>query len=388
MRLFSSVILSENERLAEAIARTPGVELRRRVARAEDLPTAVHEEVPEVLFLDLGIQPDAVLASIEKLEVPAPRLVFCGPDQSELIRKAMRAGGREYIATGVDEAEQLRAAAARLAAELPTPTPARRAAVVAVMGTKGGAGATFVACQLAAALARSGDQVALVDGHFRMGDVALHLDLAPQYSVADLAGRSEAFDATYLRTTLTGHASGVQVLASPVRPEEADVISVPVIERVLQLLASDFDWVVWDTPRDFDDRSVLLLDRADCILLVTTPDVPAMHHTKVHLDLLTRLGHDPASLRTVVNRLDKHAPVSDKEARAFLGRGVDAVIPNDYARASACVNEGRTIHEVAKRSSLAAAVAGLAGNVRDWCGRFDPTALNRRGGLLGRLRRR
>jgi pilus assembly protein CpaE len=387
LRHLSSVILCEDDQFAARIERTPGIELRRRLSRTDELPDAVQEEAPDVLFLDLGDEPDAVLEHVEKLDAPAPLLVFCGPDQSELILKAMRAGAREYIAKGKDQHEQLCAAVQRLAAELPSAVPHQRAAMIAVMGAKGGVGATFVACQLAAELARSGDRVALVDGHLRMGDIALHLDLSPQYSMANLAGHSDAFDSTYLRSTLTSHASGVHVLASPGRPEEADVVSLPVIERVIQLFAPDFDWVVWDTPRDFDDRSVLLLDRAEGVLLVTTPDVPAMHHTKLQLDLLARLGHDPDSLRTVVNRVDKNAPISDKETRTFLKRGVDAMLPNDYARASACVNEGRTIHEVAARSPLAIALAGLAGNMRDCCGRVDPNAPKQRSGLFARLRR-
>jgi len=389
MRLFSTVLVSSDEQLAETLASTPGVDFRRQLDSAQDLVDAVHDAVPELLFLDLGSEPDAVLESVEKLETPAPVFVFCGPDDSGLIRKAMRAGGREYIeAGGADEGEQFQAALARLAAELPVRTPQRRASVVAVMGAKGGTGATFVACQLAAALTRGGEKVALVDGHLRMGDVALQMDLKPEYSLADLAGQEEAFDATLVRSTLTAHPSGVSVLAAPARAEEADVLTVSTIGRAADLLAQDFDWIVWDTPRDFDDRSVLILDQADCVLLVATPDVPALHHTRMSLDLLGRLGRHPETLRTVVNRADKRAPVSHKEARTYLERDVDATLPNDYDRATVCVNEGRTISDVGNRTPLAIAVADLAKSVRAWCGRAEPYDPSRRGGLLSRLRRR
>ena len=228
----------------------------------------------------------------------------------------------------------------------------------------------------------------LVDGHVRLGDVALHLDLAPEYTVADLVDQTE-LDATYLRSTLAGHDSGVRVLASPKRPEEGELISVGSVARILDLLVADFDWVIWDVPRAFDDASVHVLDRASQILLVTTPDVPALHHTKVQLDLLARLGRDASTLRTVVNRFDKKAVVSGKDAESFLDRPVDAVLPNEYASASACVNEGRTLERVAPRAPLARSVAALASDARGWCGRPAATAnVDRDRGFLGRLRRK
>lgn len=389
VRVFRTVILSENEELVRTIEANAGVECRRRVEDAAELAESVHDVVPELLFLDLGADPDAVLSAVEKLETPTPVFVFCGVDDSGLVRKAMRAGGREYISTDHEDlVDQLDATVLRLAAELPVQTPTRRAAVLAVMGAKGGSGATFVSCQLAAALAQGGDKVALVDGHLRMGDVALHLDLKPEYSLADLAAQAESFDATFLRTTLTAHDSGVSVLASPPRPEEADVVTLPLVERAVRLLVSDFDWVVWDIPSDFDDRSMLILDTADRILVVTTPEVPALSHTKTQLDLLGRLGRSPDTLRTILNRVDKRAPVSEKEARTFLGRDVDATLPNDYGRASACVNEGRTIGDLAGRSPLARAFAELASQVRGWCGRDDAESSQQGGGLLNRLRRK
>jgi pilus assembly protein CpaE len=133
---------------------------------------------------------------------------------------------------------------------------------------------------------------------------------------------------------------------------------------------------------------VFVLDRADPILLVTTPDVPAMNHARMQLDQLERLGRSPEEIRVVANRTERGTPVSSREARKFLGRPADASIPNDFPRATACVNEGRTLYEVGRRSPLGNAMGELASLVHSWSGRrVSRTATRSKRGLLSRLRR-
>ena len=64
---------------------------------------------------------------------------------------------------------------------------------------------------------------------------------------------------------------------------------------------------------------------------------------------------------------------------------LDASLPNDFLRASACVNEGRTLHETAPRSALGTALGDLTAHAHTWCKRSAPARRTRRG-LLDRLR--
>jgi pilus assembly protein CpaE len=262
--------------------------------------------------------------------------------------------------------------------------------MVAIMGAKGGVGATFVACQLAAGLAHGGSRVAIADMNLRLGDVALYFDLRPQYTMASLAGAGDRIDASFLDTVLAAHpTSGVQVLAAPERPEEADAIGLPQTDRALDLLREEYDWVVVDVAPDFDDRGVHVLDRASHILIVTTSDVPALNHARQQLSLLKRLGHAAHKIRVVVNRMDGRAPVKRRQIDDFLHRKCDLVLPNDYRTASICVNEGRPLWEAAPKSGLRVAFEGLAEALHEWCGVPLPDgAHNKRGGLRSLLSRR
>ena len=228
------------------------------------------------------------------------------------------------------------------------------APLIALIGAKGGVGTSFVACQLAASLARLGERTALVDGHMRHGDVALYLDLSPQYTFSR-ASRAEASPSTPPICTPPWRRTRAASRYSPPRSarRRPTRVGVSCVEGVVGLVRTEFDWVIWDTPQDFDDRSLFILDQADTILLITTPDVPAMNHTRMQLELLERLGHSDGKIRIAVNRTERKASVSMRDAKEFLDRPVDASIPNDYRRASACLNEGRTLHDVAPRSALA-----------------------------------
>jgi pilus assembly protein CpaE len=118
--------------------------------------------------------------------------------------------------------------------------------------------------------------------------------------------------------------------------------------------------------------------------MVTTPDVPALNHTRRQLELLKRLGHSGEQTRIVLNRTQNNASVSPRAAEDFLERPVDATIPNDFPRVSACLEEGRTLADTAPRSALAKALGELANQTHTWCGRPSPAPAQR--GLLDRIR--
>jgi pilus assembly protein CpaE len=382
----SFVIVSSDQKLSLALEGAEDVDIRGRVERLADLVQTVDAQRPDALLVSLDTQPELVFETLQKLLSPRPLVIFHGPDDSRLILRAMRSGGYEYITPALDAEDQLLAAIQRAALDSEGLVPAPESPLLALIGSKGGVGTSFTACQLAASLARNNGRVALVDGHQRHGDVALYLDLSPRYDFASLAAGEEPIDATYLHAALASHDSGVAVLAAPQHPEESVSVSTDCVSQVLGLLRAEFDWVLWDTPQDFDDRNLCVLTQASKILLVTTPDVPALHHTKMQLELLSRLGRAKDDVRIVLNRTHSRATVSEKDAQTFLNRTIDASIPNDFPRASACVNEGRTLTEMAPRTSIERSIGELAGLAHTWMGRTAPEPQRR--GLLGRFKKR
>ncbi len=226
----------------------------------------------------------------------------------------------------------------------------------------------MLACQLAASLQETGGRVALVDLNYPLGDVALHFEVEPTYTLADLARAEEELDATYLHTILKGHESGIQILAAPSLMEDAESIRSLHVERVLPILRSEFDWVIVDVSRSWNEASVQALTLADQILLVSLFDVPTLNHARQHKKLLEGLALSGLRIRMVGNRHSKNDAVTVGDFKRVLGSEPDALIPNDFATTTESVNQGRPIGQVARGSAIHKAHRQLALDVYAWCG--------------------
>jgi pilus assembly protein CpaE len=377
----SFVVYSDHEECAGAFAQlleqTAHARAEKVIWNEEELQQCLRDPRADALLLDLGPAPHLVLDMLESLASCGPAIFVSGPqDDSQLILRALKLGVREFFPP-VPDALELEAAVERLLIAQPQPAATgHEAPILAVMGAKGGVGATVVTCQLAATLQRGGARVGVVDLNCPLGDVALHLDLRPPYTLASVLTQTDEFDITYLRSLLEEHSSGLQVLAAPERVEENELVRGEHVERVLSVLRRDVDWVVVDVARSWNEASVRVLDLASEILLVTSLDVTALAHTRQHLDLLRRLGHGDDKIHLVANRHNSADAVTDGDFAEFVGRPYDVALPNAYARAVEAVNSGRTLAQIDPKGELTGAFERFASDVHRWCrvdtGSSDP----------------
>jgi len=387
--MFSFVIFSEEPEFAaeieKQISSTGAARVAAVITDPDQLLDALKFEKPNGLFVDLGHAPHIILDLLESLPTALPLTVVAGPrSESALILRAMHLGVKHFFPPEPSK-EELGSAIVQLVRAGSPNLATSDGRVVAVMGTKGGVGATVVACQLAASLQELGERVAVVDLNYPLGDVALHFDVDPTYTLADLARAEQELDSTYLRTILKGHESGIQILAAPTLMEDAESIRGIHVERVLPILRSDFDWVIVDASRSWNDASVQALMLADQILLVTLFDVPTLNHARQHKKLLEGLALSGSRIRMLGNRHSKNDAVTVADFERVLGSHPDALIPNDYAVTAESVNQGRPIGQVSRASAIHKAYCQLALDVHAWCG-IDAPQPQPAQGITGRFR--
>jgi pilus assembly protein CpaE len=290
---------------------------------------------------------------------------------TDVLQQPLRAGSADDIP--VSDAGQLREAVERAADQLNAVVPStplaavpeapavERGRIVTVFSTKGGAGKSFVATNLAALLAKRNQKpVVLVDADLQFGDVAVMLGMAPASTIIDAVNQIDRLDESLLRSLLIKHEpSGLYVLAAPVEPAFADAVSLPHMKRILEVLSSFCSHVVIDTPASFNDIVLGVLEQADDIVLMAGMDIPHIKNTKIGLQTL-RLLHIPAGkVKLTLNRANSKVKLDIADVERTLQMKADCLLPSDIAVPQS-INKGVPIVLDAPRSGVARNLERLA----------------------------
>ncbi len=283
---------------------------------------------------------------------------------TEILQQAIRSGISDVISlpaeTGVlreaidRAAEQLNVVSMPpTLAAVPEPSNAERGRIVTVFSTKGGAGKSFVATNLAAVLARRNTKpVVLVDADLQFGDVAVMLGMAPAHTIIDAVNVMDRLDEALLRSLLIKHEStGLYVLAAPIEPAFADAVSLLHMRRILELLTSFCSHVVIDTPASFNDIVLGVLEQADDIVLMAGMDIPHIKNTKIGLQTLRLLNIPASKVKLTLNRANSKVKLDISDVERTLQMKADCLLPSDIAVPQS-INKGVPIVVDAPRSGV------------------------------------
>src|SRR3954451_3958331 len=219
----------------------------------------------------------------------------------------------------------------------------RHGKIVTVFSPKGGTGKTVIATNLAAACAKyEGRKTLLLDLDLQFGDAAIMLGVEPEKTIYDLVVAPGELDTEKLAGYTTRHASGLEILPAPLRPEDAELVTEAKLGRLLEVARESFDAIVVDTSPFFHGPMLATLDRTDELFLVCGLDVPTLKNVKLALQTLELLSFPKSRIRIVLNRSNSKVGMKQSEVEAALGLKVDFEIPSDRAVPLA-VNRGKPV---------------------------------------------
>jgi pilus assembly protein CpaE len=383
------------ENLKKLLMFEPDIEVVGSAATAEEGIRLARDLQPDVVLLDINLPGMSGIAAVERIiEVAPPAQVVMMSVQSDAdyLRRAMLAGARDFLSKPFS-ADELVATVRRVVrtrrtpATLPPaglpgvaagPRPAR-GKVVAVYSPKGGVGTTMIAVNLAVALQKPERKVLLIDASLPFGDVGVFLNLQGPHHLANLA-RMDEVDPEALNLMVLSHASGLKVLLAPPRPELAEYVTAEAMKRILGLARGLFDILVIDTTTQPTDLTLQILDEADRIVLVVTPDVPTIKNARLFFDVAAQLNYPPQKTLMTLNKVDRRLGITAEMVEQALKHPVAVQIPWDDTTVLQSINKGSPL--VAQRARpIAQALLQLAGRVEEMLSAApEAEEVRRRGG--------
>jgi pilus assembly protein CpaE len=258
-----------------------------------------------------------------------------------------------------------------------------RGKVVTVFSPKGGSGKTVLATNLAAATARSGVDTLLIDLDLQFGDSALTLAVSPRATIADLAASAGDVDVEKLKAFVsTDSRTGLSLLPSPKRPEEADLVGAPQLAAILEAARSGFGAVVIDTGPLFDAPMLAALDHSEQLLLICNPEVTSLKNVRIGLETIDRLGFPRERVSLVANRIGAAGAVARDDIEDALDTKIAFELPDD-PEVPAAINRALPVVLADEGTSFSQAAGRLADTVFAGAKAKDD-APRRRFGLRGR----
>ena len=120
-----------------------------------------------------------------------------------------------------------------------------------------------------------------------------------------------------------------------------------------------YDYVVVDCSPFLDQNSLLVLDMADLLLVVSTPEIVALKNASRLIQLGAELGYSEAKMRLVINRLKSPGAIPRADFERHLDYRMSFGIPNDTAVVRA-LTHGTPVVTYERSSQAARALERLA----------------------------
>lgn len=238
----------------------------------------------------------------------------------------------EQVAATLDKLwEQELAAAAAIEAQSASRTGAP---IVAFFSAKGGSGTTTLAVNTAAALARKFPrQVLMIDLAAPFGHAVLFADLIATGSIASASKAATVDFESVLRGNIVNHKTGMAVLPGTLRPEEVDLVTGDLAGRVLDVVVPYQKVIVVDVGTSLGEAALAVIERAECLVIVTPPEIAAMTDARRALAIFRDIMNVPDHrMELVLNQRSPRPPLDRAAVESILGRKMSVVVGFDESR--------------------------------------------------------
>lgn len=322
-----------------------------------------------------------VIASAKAASV---KVILIAEDVSPTaLHQLLREGGDEFVPYPLPENELARAIE-RVLTKQETPAPQsgekgfkvsgdRSGVIIPIHGLAGGTGATMLAVNLAWELAtidkKDPPKVCLIDLDFQFGSASTYLDLPRRETVLELLTDTASMDAeAFMQATLT-YGDKLHVLTAPMDMIPLDMITPDDITRVIQMAASNFDYVIIDMPSTMVEWSQTVLEMAHVYFAMIELDMRSAQNTLRLKRALQSEDLPFEKIRFLLNRApgftDMNGKSRVKRLSDNLGISIEVQLPDGGKPVVQAADHGAPMADTVPKNALRREIMKLAKSVHD-----------------------
>jgi pilus assembly protein CpaE len=303
---------------------------------------------PNVIILETAGGSD-ILAGLDELATvcdTGTRVVVIGSvNDVAPYRELVRRGVSDYVIGPVETLDVVRSICSLFSASEAIPV----GRTIAIVGAKGGVGASTIAHNVAWAIARNLalDSV-VVDLDLAFGTAGLDYNQDPGQGIANAVFSADRLDTAVLERLLAKCADHLSLLAAPVTLDRVYDFGAEAFDSVFDTLRMTTPCIVLDVPHQWSGWTRRVLVGADDILIVAEPDLANLRNTKNMLNLLkaSRPNDRPPLCCLNQVRMPKRPEIGVEEFAKAIECEPIAAIPFDTRMFGEAANNGQMIAEI------------------------------------------
>jgi len=303
------------------------------------------------------------------------------------LHNLLREGGDEFVPYPLPENELSRAIDRVLTPQEPVAvapedgdnTPRRKigggknGVIIPVHGIAGGIGATTMAVNLAWELANiekdNPPKVCILDFDFQFGSTSTYLDLPRRETIIELLTDTESMDSESLMHSMSTYEDKLQVLTAPFDMIPLDLVGPEDIQRIMDLAASHFDYVIIDMPSTMVEWSQTVLEAAHVYFGMIELDMRSAQNT-LRLKRAMQAEELPFDkIRFILNRApgftDLNGKSRIKRLADSLGISLDVLMPDGGKPVAQNADHGLPLAAGIPKNALRKEIAKLAKSVHE-----------------------
>jgi pilus assembly protein CpaE len=326
---------------------------------------------PNVIVLEAPAGRSSLIEQLEELaqycDAGTKVIVLGRTNDIILYRQLIARGVSEYLVAPFEVVDFVHA----ISHLFRTPGAKPLGRVVAVVGAKGGVGASTIAHNLAWSLASLTDMATIIaDFDLAFGTAGLDYNQDPPQGVAEAVFAPERVDTTLVDRLLSKCGDNLSLLAAPATLDRILDFSETSFDSLIDAMRASTPWIVLDLPHVWSGWARRMLIAADDVVVVANPDLANLRNSKNLIDNIKSARPHDHPPRLVLNGvgLVKRPEIATAEFAKTVEIEPIAVIPNDAKLFGSAANNGQMIAEVEANGKIAEIFAGLASVV---AGRTD-----------------